>query len=711
MSLPAKRCAPARHVGAGTLLLVCITHCPPAAADSNDSLEDVVVTATRTPTALGEVPASVSVVSADQIRSIAAQGLDEVLQHVPGINFTMMGPNVGHPTSYNEGMRGLSTTSTRLLLLVDGVPLNDPFFGYIQWNRIPLGNIDRVEVVRGGGAALWGNGAMGGVINVLTKPPETQGVDLEAAGGNYGTYRGGGNGTYFAGGHAKLGLNAAVSGTSGYQTTPPSWDSFGTTTLRSPLYTPTSFDAQNVGLRADFDPMPGLSVYLDVRYFHDHQTLATPIGDNEQRTWSYTLGLKQEVGSASVLNGTVFHSGSRFTTDNPHLLTFTAEYDSNVHTTPVNDTGASLVWTSNPAGPVRDYAVGADFHSIRGTDRTDYLDPSGALLVPTIVGGGEQLFAGVFAQVSVFPVSSLEIQASAREQYFENRDGVDTFPPAIGAIPSSSETSFDPRVNVRYRLASQWALRGAYYRSFRAPTLDQLYRTYADTTAGIYEGNPYLKPERLAGGEVGIDFGSPGIRSQLTFYSTRIRNLITQYGLSASDSPPGLNVTCGYDAATFTYLTCTRNINSASAVARGVEEELTWRIGAGFSGTIAYTYADSHYTSNPVDPTAVGQRLEGVPRHHASAGLTYVAPSGWQAATQLSWVSASYGDAHPEDNLIQQAHFVVDAAAEYPLTRNLRAFVQAQNLLDRRYIANSSGGAPILGTPFEVMAGIRMRVD
>lgn len=149
----------------------------------------------------------------------------------------------------------------------------------------------------------------------------------------------------------------------------------------------------------------------------------------------------------------------------------------------------------------------------------------------------------------------------------------------------------------------------------------------------------------------------------------------------------------------------------ASALARGFEAETTWEIGGGFSSEWTYTYADSHYTADPVDPTAVGNRLEGVPMHNASAGLTYDDASGWRASVVLRYVSKSFGDAHPEDGLIQNAHFVVDASASYPLSRNIQAFVKAQNLLDKSYIASNGGGAPILGTPFEVMGGLNVKVE
>jgi outer membrane receptor protein involved in Fe transport len=677
-------------------------------AGSASPLEEIVVTATRTPERLQDVPASISVITADQVRDAPAQGLDDILQQVPGMTLNMIGPDVGHPTAYNEGMRGLPTTETRMLVLLDGVPVNDPFFGYIQWNRIPLDDIDHVEIVRGGGSPLWGNTAMGGVVNVITRSPDTQQLDIDAAGGTYGSYRTSAYGVYLPTDAIKLSLNAAFSGTDGYQTTPRSWYSYGSTTLRSPVYTPTSFDARNIGLRGDFDLSADLTGFVDINYHENDQVLTTPIGADSQETWTYSGGLKQRLGDGASLTATFFHDDSNFTTNNPHLLGFTTEYNSNVHRTPVDDWGGSLIFSQDLEGILRNYTVGADLHYVSGGDYANYFLPSGKLGVNTIVGSGKQIFVGGFAQARVVPIEKLEIVASARYQYYQNYNGIDTFPPAIGSIPSSQNFSFDPRVNLRYAITDELAVRGAYYKSFRAPTMDQLYRTYADTTAGIYEGNPFLRPESLEGGEIGLDFNRGALRSQLTFYTSTISNLITSYNLPASESPTALGVVCGYDAATFTYLSCTRNINAASAIARGIEAEANWDIGSGFSTNLAYTYADSRYTADPVDPTAVGERLEGVPRHNVSNSLTYAAPSGWRASVILRWVSTAYGDAHPDDNLKQDAHFVVDASGSYPITERLEAYAQIQNLFDRRYIANNGGGAPILGTPFEVMSGFRI---
>ena len=690
--------------GASALALTAM----PTLAQSQTEPETVVVTATRTATPISDLPQSISVVSGEQVQNTPAAGLNDILRSVPGMVLSGIGPDVGHPTAYNEGMRGLPTTETRMLVMVDGVPINDPFFGYIQWNRIPLDNIDRVEIVRGGGSPLWGNTAMGGVVNVITKSPATDELEVSASGGSYGSYDSSLFGSYVASDWLKLSVNATARGTDGYQTTPSSWTSYGTLNLRSPLYTPTSNQSRNVGFRADFTPSDDLHGFLNVNYGEDTQVLSTPIGLDHQRIWTYDGGLTKTFGNDTTLTATFFHNDNHFVTNNPHLLTFTTEYNSNTHVTNAKDNGASLILTHDMDGWLRTLSLGADYHQVSGHDYADYYLSDGSLGAPTIVGGGDQLFLAGFAQARLVPIEPLEIMGSLRYQYYESSNGIDTFPPGFPSIPDKTKYRFTPRVDAKYSIDDNWALRGAYYQSFRAPTLDQLYRTYADTTAGIYEGDPSLSPETLEGEEAGIDFTLPNVRSQFTVYNSTISNLITQINLPSG--PLGiLGIYCGYDAATYQYLTCTRNINAASAVARGFEGEVTWDIGSGFSSVWTYTYADSHYTSNPIDPTAVGERLEGVPMHNASASLTYADPSGWQATAVLRYISKSYGDAHPDDGLIQNARFVVDLSGSYDITDNIQAFAAIQNLFDKRYIASNGGGAPILGTPLRVMSGIRLK--
>ena len=161
---------PRRGLAAVLLLLAAA---PARAQDEAERLEPVVVTATRTEQRLGETPASVTVLTREDIGRTAAQSLDDLLRQVPGFSlFRRSSSLVSHPTTQGVSLRGIGPSgASRALVLLDGIPINDPFGGWVYWDRVPLQSVEQVEVVRGGGASVWGNYALGGVINIITRRP------------------------------------------------------------------------------------------------------------------------------------------------------------------------------------------------------------------------------------------------------------------------------------------------------------------------------------------------------------------------------------------------------------------------------------------------------------------------------------------------------------------------------------------------------------
>jgi outer membrane receptor for ferrienterochelin and colicins len=144
--------------------------------------EPVVITASRREQSLQEAPASVSLIHGEELSARNANTIDRVLQYVPGVNITRGQVNVRGSTGYSYGI------GTRVLLLLDGMPFLSGDTEEIIWESIPTVAIDRIEVVKGAGSALYGSSALGGVINVITKPvleePETY---VKAYGGTYST--------------------------------------------------------------------------------------------------------------------------------------------------------------------------------------------------------------------------------------------------------------------------------------------------------------------------------------------------------------------------------------------------------------------------------------------------------------------------------------------------------------------------------------------
>ncbi len=151
----------------------------PATPDAQDPsgrvslVEEVTVTAERRTERVSDTVASVSIVSGDDLRAAAALTLDDALRQVPGFSlFRRSGSRTANPTAQGVSLRGVGPSgASRAAVLSDGIPLNDPFGGWVYWGRTPRLAIDRVEVVRGGASSLYGTDALGGVINLI--PRET----------------------------------------------------------------------------------------------------------------------------------------------------------------------------------------------------------------------------------------------------------------------------------------------------------------------------------------------------------------------------------------------------------------------------------------------------------------------------------------------------------------------------------------------------------
>ncbi|MGH7695905.1 MAG: TonB-dependent receptor, partial [Gemmatimonadaceae bacterium] len=192
-----------RCVHAAAALLILIAGASALGAQSGDTataastakravlLETSTITATRTARTVREVPASVVVLQPlDKVES-AAKSVSDFLRVIPGYSTKdYQSSTVTSPANTAPSLRGLGGTSaSRTLVLLDGIPMNEPFAGWVYWPRVPLGLVQRVEVVRGGSAGVWGDRAMGGVINLITIEPHETAMSLKAAAGNYGAMR------------------------------------------------------------------------------------------------------------------------------------------------------------------------------------------------------------------------------------------------------------------------------------------------------------------------------------------------------------------------------------------------------------------------------------------------------------------------------------------------------------------------------------------
>jgi outer membrane receptor protein involved in Fe transport len=673
---------------AALLLLLAVT--PARAEETAERLEPVVVTATRTEQRLGEAPASVSVLTREDIAQTAAQSLDDLLRQVPGFSlFRRSSSLVSHPTTQGVSLRGIGPSgASRALVLLDGLPLNDPFGGWVYWDRVPLQSVEQVEVVRGGGASVWGNYALGGVINIITRRPTGRAALFE---GSYGT-----NDTRHldlllteALGPFRLSLEGNHFSTDGYKVVSAS--------RRGTIDVDAGSEHLTFNGRAELVLSPDLTAFVRGTYYEESRDNGTPLQINNTDSGSFATGLRARTGDGSEWTGAVFtdlqHFRSTFSTQAADRNSETLALDQRVPTTAV---GAALSWTR--AFGVHRLLAGTDFRWIDGeTDERVYV--AGAF-ARTRVAGGEQQIYGLFVQDVYRPITMLELVAGIRADYWRAYNGFrrDTPPPA--GIPARQTYSDIDRIGVSPRLAgvvhatSTTDVRASAYQGFRVPTINELYRVFR-VRADVTVANEHLKPERLTGGEVGVEQRWGRFTGRATAFWNEVEDLVANVTLTTRlpDCPAGT--------------TCRQRQNLDRARIRGAETELElrpardWRIVAG------YIFTDTEVLDAPQQRTLEGRRLAQVPRHGASVTVRYDNPALLTAAATVRFVGRQFED--DLNTLPLGSYALVDLFLSRRLARWAEVFVGIENLLDTTYrTGRTSEGVVSIGAPFQVHGGVRL---
>lgn len=648
--------------------------------DAPEVHEDVVVSATRTEKSARDVPVSVTVIPQAAIEAAPVHTVDDLLRDVPGLNLPAGNSTFLYPASNGLSMRGLG--GNRALVLLDGVPLNDPFSGYIPWNKISPATVDRIEVVRGGAASLFGNYAMSGIVNVVTRPADAQRLWAQATYGSYAT------GTLDAAvsqpisDNLGLGVNVDTFNSDGFQRLPAD--------QRGPIDAPFASRSRLLGMRLDRFGNGDVEGFLAGHYFDSHLVQGTRLAQDDRRQIDGAAGMRWKNAWGGQLAANLFALTQEFNTDNTSLVSPTsrdAEYRSSRHEIPAETVGGSIEWSRPLSSRIPVFTAGLDVQRVLGEDRGQTFLPSGALRALENLGG-RQDFGGLFVEADTYPWPAVEILASARLDLWRNFDGHDN--PSTGErqrFPSSTKTQLDPRLAVRVDLGNGWAARGAGYRAFRAPTLTELYRTVVSKALITYP-NPFLGPETLVGGDAGIDFNRGPVSAQLNVFVNRVTDLIDKVAI---ETTPVL-----------TYQTA----NIGATRSRGVELfgqaalSSSWRVDAGF------TYTDPKIVDNPGDRSLEGNLIPLIARGWASASVSYDASAGWNASLRGRYLTRRFQDA--ANRVPLDAAAVLDASISIPIFSDLDAILRGENILDRRYVADGNLG-PRIGAPAQYFVGVRLR--
>ena len=664
-------------------------------------IEAVTVTATRSERRTGDVPASISTLDRQDIKQSPALVADDVLRQIPTFSlFRRTSSLASHPTAQGVSLRGIGPSGvSRTLVLVDGVPVNDPFGGWVYWSRVPLERADRIEVVDGSTSSLYGNYAMGGVINFVTSPATPRTAEVKAQYGSRNTPK-----VDLFGSHVWGKLGVSVDGnvfdTDGYAIVRGS--------ERGRVDNNAAAQFWNLNVKVDYAASERVRAFARVGYFEEHRDngKASTIDGTEEGNdtkWSTVSGgLRVRMPHESELQATVFADVETFHSNflavpastpprNVGRMTLT-------QTVPTTSVGGTAQW-SRALGSKQYLTAGADFRWVDGDSEENGLDAvRGTDITLRRVSGGTQRSMGAFVQDLIVPVPQLTLTFSARLDGWRNYDGHNLETSLIGApvnnvpaLPNRSDTVASPRAAARYHVTNRVDLWGDIGWGFRAPTLNELYRQFRVGTT-LTLANNALGPERLVGGEAGVTVAAtPNLTVRSTWFDNRLKDPVSNVTISTV----GNNVT-------------QQRQNLGRTRIWGIQSDVEYRVGSSLKFAAAYVYDQAKVTGNPNNTALVGRFLPQVPKHRGSIRAAYAAPRLFTIAAGLQFVGAQFDDDLNQISRRLPRFALADLTASRGFGHNLELFLGVQNLFDAEYFV---GTLPTtVGAPRLVTGGVRVRL-
>ncbi len=646
---------------------------PPVSSPVSSIIDEVTVTATRTEQRLGDTAASVVVLSSEELAATAAGTVDDALRQVPGFSlFRRSGSRYANPTAQGVSLRGVGASgASRALVLADGVPLNDPFGGWIYWGRVPRLALGRIEVLRGAGSDLYGSAALGGVIQLLRREPTEPVLAAEVSYGELDTPEG----SLFLtdqSGDWSASLSAEGFRTSGYVPVEPE--------ARGPVDTPAASRHTAAEITVERQIATDGRLFLRGSWFDEDRDNGTRLQVNDTTIRQITAGLD---GTAAGGWLTLRAWGSEqdyfqtFSTISSERSPRDTERLIREQTVPSEARGGSAQWTRT-IGDRHALVAGLDLRQVEGTSQEIAL--SGPVPVRS-EAGGTQRTAGLFVEDLVRVGPRLSLTLAGRLDGWRNEE-------ISGQTADREETAFSPRASLLFRATDRWSWTASAYKGFRAPTLNELYRAFR-VGAVLTQANGELEAERLTGAETGAVFTSPGGRATA-------RSVVYWMDVDQSIANVTLSVTPN--------LITRQRRNLGRTRSRGIELEGTARLRDRWTLSGGYLYSDSKVASAPAEPDLEGLRLAQIPEHQASLQLRFVDSDLGTFGLQARWTGDQFDDDRNELRL--KSFTTVDALVSRPLLPGLEVFVAGENLLDERY---ETGRTPIrtLGPPRTFRLGLR----
>lgn len=623
---------------------------------------------------------------------------DVFLRRIPGFSLFRRSPStVTHPTTQGVSLRGVGPSgASRSVVLLDGVPLNDPFGGWVHWQRISMDSVRSIRVRENWGSSHFSFLGLGSSIGINTLGANHPGGRARLTGGSRGSASGAllltgeSSGATYAGG---------VEGrsTDGYYIVDA--EDRGAIDRRA--------NSRNVLGHASvaIEPDEGKRVFLNANVFGDDRNNGTPYTTNDSRIGLVSFGADTRTGGDALVSARFFLQQGRFSS------TFSSQDAERTAETPALDqfdvpadqAGLQLDW-SRQLSPSRYVELGGDLLVRRG-ETNEYFRFIDQRFHRRRVASAEQLAGGAYAQGRWSP-GSLVLDGMIRLNAWRTSDA-HRFESDLSTgevvrkerYGSEGEIAPEPRLQATYRLTPALELRTAVIHAARMPTVNELVRPFR-VRNDITEANAALDGERLLGYDLELQYRSPALRLGATGFLNRLSDAIANVTLAHG---PGFFAPCGQVPEGGR---CAQRANLNTAVVGGIELVAEAPIRRRSMLSVSYTYTRSEITDPGRFAELDGKEFAQLPQHQ---GIVAYSLHGerWQAGVQARYVGRQFED--DLNTLTLRPYFTTDAALQYTIRSGAKLQFAAENLWGTRYqVGKTADGTETVGPPLTLLAGLQL---
>lgn len=684
------------------------------------TLEELVVTATKTGKSVSQAPASVSVITSKNLETKNLHRAEEALTDQAGIYVKGAGDHAPSDNSgtvvYMRGIPGLGRTA----VLLDGQSLNDPFSGGVNWSGIFADNIEKIEVVRGPFSSIYGGNAIGGVINFITKEPTKREITVK---GGYGSNNLRTGSAVYKNKIDRLGLSIGFgreqsdgyaaeevvkTATAGAGTVPVTGWQNTTTPNGVAAYLVGNkgnrwWWKDNADMKLFFDPTPTSKVSLRASW-NKHETgftgfntnlrdavgnpvVSGSIGINDGGAKKITLSELDFLLGENGAKNTKLNVGYETKLDNDWAVKADAGYldtgywYSSALTGATSNAGAgklvdipnnryyASLQASIPAFDkhVLTVGLGANQDAVHKREYNlanwQLRDAVGTVRYSV---DGKNISYAVFAQDEYYLLDNMTVYLGGRYDYWstEGSDNQTIAPVFSNVFAKRSATAFSPKVSAVYMLQENTSLRASVGSAFKGPSMSQLYSSFSG-----YQANPTLNPEKSTSWEFG---GEHKFADQTTVRATYYENFLKDLIYSTTISP-GLSTPK----------------NAGKAEVKGIELEIRKPVLEFVTTYANFTYNKALITENASLPLTVGKRITGTPQKMLNVGVE-ARKGEWAGSVTGRYVADVYSNDQNLDvvNGVYTAtdpYTVWSAKANYEIKQGLFISLAVDNLFNRQY--------------------------